>query len=85
MPATYTQMPDRPYYRMATLTKSDATVYDPPIMLLRCQAASGVTVVDIHGNSVAFTAIAGEMIPGPIAQLMETGTAGTVFTGWRTE
>ena len=77
----YSRMPHDLPLRMANITKSDATVYDPPLMLLRCEAASLVTVVDLWGTSVAFTAIAGEIIPGPISKVMSTGTTGTVFVG----
>lgn len=81
----YTRMPDNPFIRFANLTKSNATTYDPPIMLLRCEEAGAVTVVDLWGTSVLITALAGEYIPGPIKQLMSTGTTGTLFTGWRNE
>ena len=79
------RMPDGPLNRFANITKSNSTEYDPPIMLLRCEEAGAVTVVDIRGTSVLITALAGEYIPGPILKLMSTGTAGTLFTAWYNE
>jgi hypothetical protein len=79
------RMPDGPFITFRTVTKSDATVYDPPIMLLRCEEAGAVTLKNLAGTSYLITVLAGEFIPGPIKQLMSAGTAGTLFTAWFNE
>lgn len=86
MPAPYSRQSDNPLRRMQVVTKSNSTVYDPPLVLLRCAEAGDVTIVTLDDVSVLISdVIAGEYIPGPIKQVMSTGTNGTLFTGWKNE
>jgi hypothetical protein len=79
------RMPDNPLRRMQAITKSDATEYDPPIILLRCGGAGDLSVKDIEGNTVAITGIvAGEYVPGPFKQILNASTT-TAMVGWKNE
>lgn len=80
------RMPDNPLRRMQAVTASDATTYDPPIMLLRVGTAGTVVVKDLEGNSVTISnAASGEYIPGPFSMVMSTSTTAGSFTGWKNE
>lgn len=80
------RMPDNPLRRMIAVTKSDAVVYDPPIMLLRVATGGDVQVKDLEGNVVLITGVLdGEYVPGPFSQVMSSNTSATGFTGWKNE
>jgi len=84
MPYT-NRMPDNPLRRMQAITKSDATTYDPPIILLRVGGAGDLSVKDLENNTVAITGcVAGEYVPGPFLQILNATTA-TNLVGWKNE
>lgn len=84
MPYT-SRMPDNPLRRMQAITKSDATTYDPPIILLRCSGAGDLSVKDLEGNTVAIPGVvAGEYVPGPFLQVLNASTT-TNMNGWFNE
>ena len=79
------RMPDNPLRRMIEVTKSDATVYDPPIILLRCAGAGDLSVKDLEGNTVPIpSVVAGEYVPGPFSAVLNASTT-TGMNGWFNE
>lgn len=79
------RMPDNPLRRMQAITKSDETVYDPPLVLVRCGGAGDLAVKDLEGNTVTIEdVVAGEYVPGPFKQILNATTA-TLITGWKNE
>jgi hypothetical protein len=82
----YTVMPNNPLRRCFAVTPSDATVYDPPVMMLRCGGAGNVTVTTLEAGDVLITgAFVGEQIPGPFSKIKATGTTATAMTAWLNE
>lgn len=80
------RMPDNPLRRMQEITPSDATVYDPPLILVRCGGVGNLQVKDLEGNIVLISSvIAGDQIPGPFSMVMATNTTATLITGWKNE
>lgn len=80
------RMPDNPLRRMVAVTASDATTYDPPIMLLRAGSAGNINVKDLEGNTVLISNVAaGEYVPGPFSMILSTSTTAGSLTGWKNE
>lgn len=79
------RMPDGPLIRFQAVTALDATVYDPPLMLLRCGGAGNLAVKGLDDVTVTITGVlAGEYVPGPIKNVMAASTV-TNLTGWKNE
>jgi len=67
----------------STITKSDATVYDPPIRFLNVAVAGAVTFVYADDTTGAPYLTAGPIYSvGRVTKVMSTGTAATGLTGW---
>jgi hypothetical protein len=67
------------------VTKSDATVYNPPLVGLRLgdAAAAAITVVS-NGVSVLISGIQpGDTVPGSFEKVMSTGTTAVLINGWQ--
>lgn len=64
------------------VTKSDATVYSPPLSQLWVGGAGDVAVVMVGGQTVTFTAVpAGVMLPVRVTKVKSTGTSATNIVG----
>ena len=72
---------DAPLVKMAAITASDGTTYDPLLMLLRVNGAGNLTVTTIEDVDVVIPALAGEYVPGPFKKVKAATTA-TGLTGW---
>lgn len=57
------------------ITKSDVTVYNPPLLSVYCGAAGTVTIADLDGTLVQYTVVAGSTIPVMATKVMSTGTS----------
>lgn len=57
------------------ITKSDATVYNPPLLGVYCGAAGTVTIADLDGTLVQYTVVPGVVIPCMATKVMATGTS----------
>ncbi len=75
----YKDSDSNPAVLMRNVTKNDATDLSPWARALKCDTAGAVTFLNVRGESVTTTVVAGEIIPGTIKRLMSTGTDGTVF------
>jgi hypothetical protein len=65
------------------VTKSDSTVYDPPLAGLFIGGAGNVAVVTEKGNTVTFTGcIAGQILPITCTKVMSTNTTATNINGF---
>lgn len=74
----------QPYGRLIPVTKSDVTVYDPPLDGLWVGGTGAVAVVDMTGASVTITSIPdGQLLPFKVRQVLETGTDATDIVGVR--
>ena len=67
---------------MRNVTKSDTVDLDPPCRALRCEEAGAVTFLNLRGESVLITVVAGEIILGHVKRIMATGTDGTLFMAY---
>lgn len=66
-----------------SITPSDATTYDPPLMGIRVGGTAGDVVVVSNGNTVTISGVnQAEIIPGNITQVKATGTTATGIIGW---
>jgi hypothetical protein len=64
------------------VTKSDATVYDPPLDQLYVGGTGAVTVVTVGGQTVAFAAVpAGTWLKIRCTKVKSTGTDATSIVG----
>ena len=69
--------------KIVAITKSDVTVYDPPLLGIRVGTAGDVYVVS-DGATVPLRNVAvSEHVSGEITQVLATGTTATNITGWR--
>lgn len=67
-----------------TVTKSDATVYTPPLRGIWVGGVGDLTVVTQDGSTVTFSAVAaGTLIPIAATKVMSTGTTASNITGLR--
>lgn len=74
----------QPYGKVQAITKSDATVYDPPLDALLVNGTGDVAVVDMYGNSVTITSVvAGALLPIRVSKVLSTGTDATEIFGLR--
>lgn len=71
----------QPYEKTQVITKSDATVYSPPLDGLYVGGAGTVNIVDANGNTTSFTMVAGGFLPVKCKQVLSTGTAATLIVG----
>lgn len=64
------------------VTKSDTTVYDPPLKGLWVGDAGAVRVITPSGSDLLFSAVpAGTLLPIQAKQVMATNTVATLFVG----
>lgn len=71
---------DGPWRLCQAITKSNDTLYDPPIRGLYVGTEGDVTVKDLYGNSVLFKDVPqGHVLPGVFIAVMETGTDASDF------
>lgn len=64
------------------VTKSDSTVYNPPLSQLWVGGAGDVAVLTVGGQTVTFTAVtAGRLLPVRCTKVMSTNTTATNITG----
>lgn len=76
-------IPDGPGVRGVAVTKSDTTVYDPPLRKIWVGGAGDVAVLFI-GDTVAVTLSAvpaGTMLDACVTKVMSTNTTATLITG----
>ena len=69
-------------YTFIPVTKSDVTVYDPPLRWLDIQTGGAVTIIDARGVSKTGTFPDGGSIKCLIKQVMSTGTDASGFIGY---
>ena len=70
-------------YTALPLTKSDVTVYDPPLRMVDVLDGGTVTIVDGRGQSRALPTVpAGYSIKCLVTQVMATGTGASNFIGY---
>lgn len=66
------------------ITKSDATIYQPPLNGVWVGGLGDVTVITPAGTSVLFSAVpAGTMLPIQAKQVMATGTTASLLAGFK--
>jgi len=67
-----------------SITKNDATEYDPPLLGFRVGTTAGdVAVTDLYGNVVTIPSVqVGEKIAGGFTKIMSTNTTAVGITGW---
>lgn len=85
-------MADRPFespisigvsYTALPLTKSDATIYDPPLRMVDVIDGGTVVIIDGKGASRTLASLpAGYSIKCLVTQVMSTGTAASNFVGY---
>lgn len=63
------------------VTKSDATVYTPPLDALYVGGAGDVVTKDKDGTSATYTVTAGGYVLCQCTQVMSTGTTATGIVG----
>lgn len=72
-------------YFVGALTASDATVYDPPLRLIRC-TSNGTAVFVLDGDDAATTVsramVAGDEITTLAVKMLKTSTTGA-YEGYR--
>lgn len=70
-------------YTATSLTKSDVTVYDPPLRQVDVIDGGTVTIIDGRGVSKALPSLpAGYPIKCLVTKVMSTGTTATSFVGY---
>lgn len=74
-----------PFTKIVAVTKSDSTVYDPPLRGLWIGGAGNVAIVAFGDTDpqVLAGASAGQIIPGMISKVMSTDTTTTLMKGFR--
>lgn len=66
------------------ITKSDTTIYDPPLQGVWVGGVGDVTVITPAGTSVLFSAVpAGTLLPIQAKQVMSTATTATLLAGFK--
>jgi hypothetical protein len=71
-----------PFNKVQNITKSDSTVYDPPLDAIFVGGAGNVALVDLAGNTVTITGvIAGQILPIGASKIMSTNTTATNICG----
>lgn len=82
-------MPAYPLKNIAAITKSDATVYDPPLICVRIGSIAGGAVLvatNLAGTNITFDGCAaGETVWGPFTKIMSTSTTVSSIVGWTNE
>lgn len=81
-------MPAYPLKNIFSITESDATTYDPPLICVRVGSISGGTVLvgtNLAGTDITFDGcVAGETIWGPFTKI-KTGSTVSSIVGWTNE
>lgn len=73
---------EQPYSKTQVLTKSDATVYDPPLDALYVGGTGHINIVDASGATTLISAVpAGALLPIKVKQLLSTSTTATLVVG----
>jgi hypothetical protein len=68
---------------LAAITKSDATVYDPPLKGIMVTAAGTVQLVHKDGSTAPVQVAAGILLPvSNVTKVMSTGTTATGIVAW---
>lgn len=71
-----------PFRAAVSITKSDSTVYDPPLRGLIVMTDGDVAIkTEKNETAVTITVKAGQLIPFIITHVMATGTTATVVGG----
>lgn len=79
---TYTN--GQPYSVVIAVTKSDATVYNPPLDAILVNGTGNLAIVDLAGNTVTITGVvAGALLPIAATKVMSTNTTATNIVGLR--
>lgn len=74
----------QPYSVVTAITKSDETVYSPPLDAILVNGAGNLAVVDLAGNTVTITGVAaGALLPIAATKVMSTNTTATNIVGLR--
>ena len=74
-----------PAVSQVAITKSDTTVYDPPLKALWVGGAGDVAVIAADDSAaVTISGVnGGQIIPVSISRVMSTNTTATLMVGWR--
>lgn len=74
-----------PAVSQVAITKSDTTVYDPPLKALWVGGAGDVAVIAADDTAaVTISGVnGGQIIPVSISKVMSTNTTATLMVGWR--
>jgi hypothetical protein len=66
------------------VTKSDTTIYSPPLNGIWVGSVGDVTVITPAGTSVLFSAVpTGTLLPIQAKQVMSTGTTASLLAGFK--
>lgn len=71
----------QPYSKAQLITKSDVTVYAPPLDAFIPGTTANVAIVDLAGDTVTIAVIAGQLYPVAAKQIMSTNTTATGIVG----
>lgn len=71
----------QPYQKAMAITKSDVTVYDPPLDGFIPGTSANVAIVDVSGNTTTIAVIAGQEYRIACKQIMSTNTTATGIVG----
>lgn len=69
--------------QITDITKSDSTIYDPPLRKILVGGTGDVVVKDLQGTSHTFASVpAFTTLDGPFQMIMSTNTTATLIKGY---
>lgn len=71
----------QPFVKAQAITKSDTTVYAPPLDAFIPGSTANVAIVDLNGDTVTIAVIAGQLYPIGASKIMSTNTTATGIVG----
>lgn len=71
----------QPFQKAQAITKSDATVYNPPLDAFIPGTTANVAITDLSGNVVTIAVIAGQQYNIGASKVMSTNTTATGIVG----
>lgn len=74
-------VPIQSYEKVQAITKSDSTVYNPPLAAFIPGSSANVAITDVAGDVVTIAVIAGQLYPIACTKIMSTNTTATGIVG----
>lgn len=71
----------QPFSKVQAITKSDVTVYNPPLDGFIPGTSANVAIKDLAGDTVTIAVIAGQLYPIGASMIMSTNTTATGIVG----